>query len=264
MSGEKTADDWARIALHGSGDVMGAAELLREGMDDDARVYLAHIVELAMAQAEAKGRREGEAGAETRIDNLGRHLATSEAKAHRACMEIRHAEKRAEKAETDTLAARTMVLRLVVARYRDGWEEGETEEETLQCAADQLSDWGLDPHVKADRNACKDALARNPEVSLAQMRSNQELAMSAHRECEEAEAENARLREELKQLQEAGDNAGWAYGNTRKRERDQARAESLAATTRLSDYKITSDTLCEMTKAGCDQRCAALNPKAEP
>lgn len=46
------------------------------------------------------------------------------------------AELRAERDE-----ARAMVVRLVAAQARVGWEAGESEEETLQCALDSLYNW---------------------------------------------------------------------------------------------------------------------------
>lgn len=96
--------------------------------------------------------------------------------------------------------ARAMVLRLVVVQYRDGWESGETEEETRDCAIDSLADWEMDPSV--NREACKLALSRNPEVSLSQMRSNQELRESTEQELVASEAELRAAEDTIAQLKD--------------------------------------------------------------
>jgi len=101
-------------------------------------------------------------------------------------------------------AARRMVLRLVVVQYREGWETGETEAELSSRAIDRLANWGLDPHNNPER--CKEALKSfNGEVSLAQMRSNQELREATERELQECEKELEEANTRIEELKEKND-----------------------------------------------------------
>lgn len=120
---------------------------------------------------------QGRADRQGEVDELASHVEDSKLQV--------------ENLRTERDGARTLVLRLVVSQYRDGWESGETEVETRSRALDALSNWDLDPHC--NREACKEALANNPEVSLAQVRSNQEERESALRELKYAEDHNDRL-----------------------------------------------------------------------
>ena len=105
---------------------------------------------------------------------------------------------------------RALVLRLIVAQYRNGWETGESEEEIRSIACDHLYNWGLDPHN--NKEVCREILDKyNPEVSLAQVRSMQEKYSSALKEIEELEDENIKLAEEASKLKDEANYPNMRY-----------------------------------------------------
>jgi hypothetical protein len=70
--------------------------------------------------------------------------------------------------------ARALVLRLIAAQGRVGWEQGETEQEIVDHAFNQLHNWGLDPHN--DVEACRALLEQhNPQADLELIRTREEL-----------------------------------------------------------------------------------------
>jgi len=133
-----------------------------------------------------------------RCDNCSEHICVQ------SCME---AQVKLEDNETKLSEAYAMILRLVVVRYRQGWEEGQSEQEVFDRARDFLFNVGLDLHN--DREACEAVLKEFPGVSLTQCRSNQEKYESLMDEVKDDKKEIVRqsilideLREDSKDLAE--------------------------------------------------------------